>query len=1246
VKQNAAGAGAAARCCLALLCLTSPGRALDWQSEQGCRHAAVAPPQPGKTGFTLLPASQTGITFTNVLAQERYVTNQIYLNGAGVAAGDVDGDGWCDLFFCGLDRPNALYRNLGGWKFEDITAAAGVACPNLACTGASFADVDGDGDLDLIVNSVGNGTFLFLNDGKGHFTNPAPAAPLNYLRAGMSVALADIDGDGDLDLYVANYRTTTIRDMPNAKLTISEVRGKLVVTAFNGRPMTEADLVGRFTVTPDGRYRENGEPDVLYLNDGQGHFAPVVFTGGAFLDEDGRPLKEPPYDWGLTASFRDLDGDGTPDLYVCNDFESPDRIWLNNGKGQFRALPRLALRQTSIFSMGVDFADINRDGFDDIFVSDMLSRSHAKRMLELGEVRPTVLPIGAIDNRPQYSHNTLFFNRGDGTYAEISQFADVQASEWTWSPNFLDVDLDGYEDVLITTGHELQMMNGDVIDRADRLKNQRQMSTHELLKLRLMFPRYAIPNASFRNRGDLTFEDVSDQWGFNVPDVANAAAFADLDNDGDLDVVVNNLNGQAEVFRNETGAPRLGIRLKGAPPNTQGIGAKLKVTGGAVPLQTQEVVCGGRYLAGNDPLRVFAAGTLTNRLALEVFWRDGKYSLVTNALPNHIYEIDEAAARPAPPPAAAAATGPATLGAPPGRPASPPPPPLFEDVSSLLNHRHHEDPFDDFARQPLLPNRLSQLGPGIAWLDVDGDGWDDLFIGSGRGGVLAGFHNSGNGQFTAMTNAPLGRRVARDQTSILGIGATLLVGSSNNEDGQTNGGCIRVYDLRQDRTGESVLGQSFSTGPLAFGDFDGDGTLNLFIGGRMLPGRYPEAAPSLLMKGATGRLVVAQRFEQLGLVSGAVFSDLDGDGTPELILACEWGPIRIFRYRDGAYKEVTAEWGLAAYTGWWNGIATGDLDGDGKLDLVASNWGLNSRYHPSPPQPVRLYFGDFSGSEGVDVVEAWVDPATGKEVPNRGMRPVAAALPFVLDRLGGLEAYGKASLQEIYGDKLTAAGRVEAVTLRSMVFFNRGDHFEPAALPDEAQWTPAFGVCVADVDGDGAEDVFLSQNFFAVNPDGWRQDAGRGLWLRGDGHGHLEPVPGSVSGVMVYGEQRGCAVCDFDGDGRIDLAVTQNGNATKLYRNRGARPGLRIRLAGPPGNPSGVGACIRLKSGDHFGPAREVQAGSGYWSHNSVVQVMAAAAPPTHLWVRWPGGKVTTSPIPPAAREVSVDTTGNLTVVR
>jgi len=367
-------------------------------------------------------------------------------------------------------------------------------------------------------------------------------------------------------------------------------------------------------------YDENGEPDLLLRNDGDGHFKPVSWTDGSFLDEEGRPLAAPPLDWGLSVMFRDVNGDGAPDLYVCNDFKTPDRLWLNDGRGRFRAAPPLALRQTPLSSMGVDFADVNRDGFDDFLVVDMLSREHERRFVQRTDIKPAILPPGVLDNRPQYPRNALFLNRGDGTWAEIAQLAGLEATEWSWTPVFLDVDLDGYEDLLVCNGFERDGMNVDVLQRLERAKKERPLSSLEQLHLRKMFPRLDTPNLAFRNRGDLTFEDVSAAWGFHDRGVSQGMALADLDNDGDLDVIVNNLNGPAALYRNESTAPRIAVRLKGAPPNTRGIGAKITVLGGPVP-QSQEMICGGRYLSSDDPMRVFAAGSVTNALVIEVACR-------------------------------------------------------------------------------------------------------------------------------------------------------------------------------------------------------------------------------------------------------------------------------------------------------------------------------------------------------------------------------------------------------------------------------------------------------------------------------------------------------------------------------------------------------------------------------------------------------------------------------------------------
>jgi enediyne biosynthesis protein E4 len=1214
-----------------LLVLPAFGEALDWKPGSDHRSAILTPPSAGRSGFQRQAPESTGVRFTNVVAESRSLTNHILLNGSGVAAGDIDGDGRCDLYFCGLDGSNALYRNLGNWKFEDVTDAAGVACAGIDATGAVFVDLDGDGDLDLLVSSVRHGLTAFLNNGEGHFRDVTVERGLASTASGTSMTLADVDGDGDLDLYAANYRSTTMRDTFGMRLRIRQVDGRPVITRVNDRPVTDPDLIGRFTIDERGNIIENGEADHFYLNDGAGHFRLVPFVGETFSDEDGRPLTGPLYDWGLTAMFRDLNGDGAPDLYVCNDLGSTDRIWINDGRGRFRAAPRLAFRKTSWFSMGLDCGDLNRDGFDEIFVTDMVSRNHLDRQVQLSDHQMVFLPIGAIENRPRTPRNTLFLNHGDGEYAEIAYFSGIDASEWSWAPVFLDVDLDGYEDILIVTGFERDVQDIDVANRLEAIRRSHNLPDAEALEMRREFPRLALPNLIFRNRGDLTFEEVGAEWGFGTVGISQGIALADLDNDGDLDVIVNNLNAPAGLYRNESSAPRIAIRLRGEPPNTRAVGARIRVDGGPVPNQTQEMIGGGRYLSSDDYLRVFAAGS--DPLRIEVRWRSGKQSVITNATANRIYEIDERHALPSPAPAAA-------------------PAPLFVDVSHLLDHTHVEEAFDDFARQPLLPRKLSQLGPGIAWSDLDGDGHEDLIVGSGKGGQLAAFRNNGQGGFALLTNAAFSRRVTRDQSGVLGwpraMGhASILAASSNYEDGLALGTGLTRYHPQTAQIDELWPSQSWSIGPLALADVDADGDLDLFVGGRAVPGRYPEAASSRLFRNENGRLVEdaahTKLWTNIGMVSGAVFSDLDGDGFPELILACDWGPLRIFRRSQGGdYTEITRALGLEPYRGWWNGVTTGDFDGDGRMDIVASNWGRNSRYQRHRQQPLRLYYGDFNGTGDVDLLEAHYEPPMDKYVPYQHWGRVASALPYLVPRFESFRQFAEAGIAEILQDRGGVVRVLEANWLETTLFLNRGDRFEAHPLPMPAQWTPAFALCVGDVDGDGNEDLFLSQNFFATEPETGRYDSGRGLWLRGDGRGVLDPLPSSISGIRVHGEQRGAAVCDYDGDGRLDLVVTQNGARTLLFRNQGAAPGLRVRLRGPPGNPTGVGANIRLHFGERIGPAREIHAGSGYWSQDSAIQIFGTPQTPTRIEVRWPGGNAHTSPLPEGVRDCEVDAAGNV----
>lgn len=628
----------AARCIAAvcfffpLLCIAAPIQPLSVPSE-------------GKTGFAPMLPAQTGLVFTNLLSDDRSSTNRNLLSGSGVAAGDIDGDGNIDLFFCALDSANVLYRNLGNWRFQDITSSSpDIACLGWDSTGAAFADVDGDADLDLFINALGRGTRLFLNDGKGRFT-PATSSGLQTHTGSTSLALADIDGDSDLDLYVTNFRPTTIRDDPSTRFTIDRVGDRLLVTRVNGRPTTAPDLTNRFTVAASGTVLEFGELDTLYENDGSGRFTPVPFSSGRFRDHTGAIPSDLPFDWGLAAQLRDINGDGAPDLYVCNDYWTPDRIWINDGAGNFSAPSPFAVRSTSLSSMGVDFADINRDGHPDFIVVDMLARHHRDRHIQVGDLQPYISTPGAFLNPIQVAQNTLQLNRGDATFAQISDLSGLYASEWSWSPIFLDVDLDGWEDLFVSNGHRRDFQNADATVAIQEALAAGRLSSSSRREILETYPLLLTPNLAFRNNRDLTFTETASDWGLATSGISHGVCLADLDNDGDLDIVMNNLGAVCGIYRNDAIAPRVSVRLVGEGKNTSGIGAMITLRTSDLT-QSQEMISGGRYLSSDAPERVFALPS-AGKATLEVKWRDGRITRIDEIRPNHRYTIHHPAkARP------------------------------------------------------------------------------------------------------------------------------------------------------------------------------------------------------------------------------------------------------------------------------------------------------------------------------------------------------------------------------------------------------------------------------------------------------------------------------------------------------------------------------------------------------------------------------------------------------------------------
>jgi hypothetical protein len=1017
------------------------------------------------------------------------------------------------------------------------------------------------------------------------------------------MAIGDVDGDNDLDLYMVCYKAKAFKDTEGVQF---DARGQIK------------------------NRRDYGEPDILYLNDGQGHFKNVKLNSDHFKRADGKRLPMPRA-WGLTARMQDIDNDGDPDIYVSNDFFSPDFIWMNDGQGNFTKIPQLAIRSTSLSSMTVDFSDIDRDGNVDFFIADMLSRDHQKRKMQMGVMQTVDRERSKIYARPQIMRNTFFLNRGDGTFAEIANYSGLHASDWTWSAIFMDVDLDGYEDLLTTTGHAYDVQDSDT---DQKILNRKVRNLDDLRRSIFEYPRLDTPNFAFRNNGDLTFSEKGKDWGFTTETISHGMALADLDNDGDLDIVTNNYESEAGVYRNQSTKPRIAIRLKGQAPNTQGIGAKVTLTGGPVT-QSKEVTGGGHYLSSSDPLIVFAANRNNDTMSLEILWRNGKKSVIDSVKSDRIYEIDESFSKSFTPSIKTEET------------------PYFEDISNTISHYHQERPFDDFYFQPLLPNRLSHLGPGLSWYDIDQDQDDDLIISSGRDGHLAIYRNDSKKGKDQFHNLTVEHKAEQDQTTALAFNhipgkTSLLIGTSNYENSPEAPSAVKYSFKNSDLLEAERFPAGISaTGPLALSDYDNDGDLDLFIGGRIIPGKYPAPASSQLFLNVNGKYKRddsnSEIFKNIGLVSSAIFSDIDNDGDADIILAIEWGPIRIFSNEKGVFSEATDLYGMDDKSGWWNGVTTGDFDEDGKLDILATNWGLNSKYHYDSDHPLKIYYADFDNNGIVDIVEAHFDEYMNTIVPERGFSCMSNAMSFVRNNVNSYETYGGSNIHQIIGTGLQYADSVSASTLAHMVFLHRGDRFETVELPAESQFSPAFYAGVADFDGDGHDDVFLSQNFFASQPETPRIDAGRGLWLQGDGAGQFTPVPGDISGIMVYGEQRGAALSDFNKDGRIDLAVSQNSAPTKLYKNVAGKPGLRVRLIGNTNNPTGVGAIVRLIYNDKVsGPAKQIHAGSGYWSQDSPVLVFGIPDLPDGIQVQWPGGKITETKIPGNAQEISINTEGKI----
>jgi hypothetical protein len=1074
-----------------------------------CRREPTVPPL-----FEAVGQATTGITFANTLPADDSALNIVnylyYYNGGGVAAGDIDGDGLVDLYFTSNLGANRLYRNLGNFRFQDITGRAGVADSVGWKSGVTMADVNGDGRLDIYVSGVNyrgmqGRNVLYINNGDGTFTDRTEEYGLAFAGYSTQAAFFDYDGDGDLDMYQLNSSTF-------AERAAAQSRNRNVRDAKAG--------------------------DRLYRND-RGHFVDVSAAAHIYGGVEG---------FGLGVIVSDVNLDGCPDIYVANDFPENDFLYLNNCDGTFTESITQATSHTSRFSMGADAADFNNDGRPDIAVVDMLPDS--ERILKTAQSAENYELFNqyrAAGYHFQYARNTLQLNRGmvNGKlrFSDIGLLAGVAATDWSWAPLFADFDNDGKKDLIVTTGIYRRPNDLDYIASLDSIPNGVEPPVARLIE---KMPHVPQPKYAFHNNGDLTFTNFAGAWGLSAAGFSNGAAYADLDNDGALDLVVNNLDAPAAVYRNRgrqlDSASRhyLTVALRGSGANTAGIGAKVMVTAGGAH-QLVEVMPTRGFESAVDPRAHFGLGTTSRVDSLVVIWPDRRYQTLTNVTADQFITVSQADARSQPPP--------------PIRPSAHPP--IFSDITDRvpINYKHRENMFFDFGREPLMPHLLSTEGPALAIGDVNGDGRDDIYVGGAKWQPGALFLQDATGRFQALAEPALRADSLNEDVDAALFDADgdgdldLYVVSGGNEfwEGAPLHDRLYLNDGRGNFS-RTALPDFVHNGSCVArgGDF-------LFVGSRVVARQYGVTPRSYLLENdghGHFRDVTVEKapgLDSVGMVSRATWVDYDGDGKLDLIVVGEWMPVRVFHQENGKFVDRTTEAGFAGTNGWWTSIQATDLNGDGRPDLVLGNLGLNSFIRASPAEPARLYVADFFNTG--KLLQILTSYRHGVSYPLVGRDELVQAVPSLRKEYPTYQSFGASRIQDfIPGKALRKARVLEADTFGSAVAMNRGEGtFELHALPIEAQFAPIYASLAGDFDGDGKTDVVVAGNFYGVTPREGRYDASYGLFLHGDGSGGFTAVNMEQSGLAIDGQVRRLAFLTSAKYGRLIVAAKNNDSMNFLH---------------------------------------------------------------------------------------------------